>query len=309
MATIFLTDRRAKVTYTRVVDNKIIVFGVIFSFAVGFYFGSVSEFETEQAIEMAPKVAALAKSFKQIDRKEMSAWESIEDPERKQARALSILGKATKATLETFNLGVKNAEWARLWGEVSKDSPVPVPTLAATPLADSSNFNEAVSVFEKIARTMKKSDFFNDDGTLKDATRFLAEANPVHKHSPVFDRLQGTSKGEILLNDTGDKTYYLSIRSDFVFDGKEFKGTGGVELSDEKRGVFSTSTSENAGSYFYVHPEDDQGMVVMTGKSSFVYLTLNRVRGTFSGSYFERDLRTKTYRLKGRIPRLARTAY
>ncbi len=290
-------------------DNKIIVFGVIFSFAVGFYFGSVSEFETEQANEMAPKVASLAKSFKQIDRKEMGAWESIEDPERKQARALSILGKATKATLETFNLGVKNNEWARLWGEVSKESGSALPTLASTPLAENSNFSETVSVFEKIARTMKKSDFFNEDGTLKDPTRFLAEASPVSRHSTIFDRLQGTSKGEILLNDAGDKTYYLSIRSDFVFDGKEFKGTGGVELSDEKRGVFSTSTSENAGSYFFVHPEDDQGIIVMTGKTSFVYLTLNRVRGTFSGHYFERDLRSKAYRLKGRIPRLARTAY
>ena len=290
-------------------DTKIIIFGVIFSFAIGFYFGNVSEFESEQASEAAPKIASLAKSFKQISRKEISAWESIEDPERKRTRALEILGQSTKATLETLELGVKTSDWSRLWGEVTRDAPAPIPSLATTTDAIGSNFSETVSVFEKIARTMKKSDFFNEDGSLKDPTRFLAEASPISSHSGVFDRLQGTSKGEIILNSGGDRTYYLSIRSDFVFDGKEFKGTGGVELSDEKRGVFSTSTSENAGSYFYIHPEDDQGIVVMTSKSSFVYLTPNKVRGTFSGHYFERDLRSKSYKLRGRLPRLARTAY
>lgn len=291
-------------------DTKIITFGVLFSFVIGFYFGSVADFNIQEEHDIAPKIASLDKSFKQIARKEISTWESIEDPERKKARALEILGQTTRATIETLDLGVNITEWGALWGEVIRHSPTPLPTLDMANVTNSpSNLNDAINAIEKIARTMKKTDLFNEDGTLRDPGRFLSESKPVASHSNVFDRLQGTSKGEIQLNARGDKTYYLSIRSDFVYDGKEFKGSAGVELSDESRGIFSTSTSEDASSYFFTHPEDDSGIIVMTSKSSFVYLSLNQVRGVFSGHYFERDLRSKSYRLKGRLPRLARTAY
>ena len=277
---------------------------------MGFYFGRVSDFQNEESYEVTPKVAALEKSFKQIARKEITAWDSIESPERKSARAVEILGQATLVTIETLDLAVNPSEWGKLWGQVIALTPTPVATIQnGDPSNSGSSFSETVSVFEKIARTMKKTDLFNEDGSIKDPTRFMSEASPISTHFNIFDRLQGTSKGEIQLNARGDKTYYLSIRSDFVYDGKEFRGSAGVELSDESRGVFSTSTSESASSYFYLHPEDDQGLIILTSKTSFVYLSLNRVRGTFTGFYYERDLRSKSYKQKGRLPRLARTAY
>jgi hypothetical protein len=305
-------------------DTKSIVFGILLSFAVGFYFGTVSDVRPTQSENnyendvWKTKVSQIEKRLKEIEEKDIVEYALLRNDKEKFIKSNEIYGRVLQLFMGQLNIKVDVSHWEKLNPslniyledfnesyEMNKEGGV---EFAISPTANPSeegHIDESLSMWDKITRLVKPENLYNDNGVIAKPNEFLDNSQLIVDHAPMLDIIQGHLLGQISLNNAG-AVLDVNMNVDYTYNGKHYTGKTLINLLDEKGKIIVSTKSEGENANFRINPHDQETLIVTLADGSFLQIVYHAIKQTFSGHYYKITSKEEGYQAVGQLTRLSK---